>query len=145
MKTEVRYFSKGGNTCKLAQAAAEAVGTVAKTVSDDLTEKCDLLLLGASVYAGRPDKEVIAFIQRNAREIGALAVISSSASGKSTFSVIKAAAQDAGVKVLESDFSCFGKFMFLHKKHPDETDLSRVAAFAKARVEEVGQSGAAEQ
>ena len=141
MKIEVRFFSKGGNTSKLAHAAAQAVGTVAKTVTDDLEEKCDLLLLGASVYAGRPDREVIGFIQRNAKYIGAVAVISSSASGRSTFGPIKAAAEDVGVKVLQSDFSCFGSFMFLHRKHPNERDLSNVAAFAKARAEEVMQNG----
>ena len=142
MKIEVRYFSKGGNTSKLAHAVAEAVGAVAKTVADDLTEKCDLLFLGASVYAGRPDKEVISFIQRNARDIGCIAVFGSSASGRSTFGPIKAAATDLGVSVLESDFSCYGSFMFLHKKHPDEKDLSRAAAFALARKEELEQSGA---
>ena len=141
MKIEVRYFSKGGNTAKLAQAAAEAVGAQAKTTAEDLNEKCDLLFLGASVYAGRPDKEVISFIQRNAKEIGALCVFGSSASGRSTFGAIQAAAEDAGVKVLLSDFSCYGKFMFLHKNHPDEQDLSRLAAFVKARVEEVQQNG----
>ncbi len=137
MKIEVRYYSRGGNTSKLAQAVAEAVGAVPMTTADDLTEKCDLLFLGASVYAGRPDKEVIAFIQRNAKQIGALCVFGSSATGRSTFTAIQAAAQDAGVRVLLSDFSCYGKFMFLHKNHPDEKDLQHVAAFAKARVEEV--------
>ena len=137
MKIEVRYFSKGGNTSRLAQAVAEAVGTVAKTTADDLDGKCDLLLLGASVYAGRADREVISFIQRNAKQIGCIAVFGSSASGRSTFSSVQAAAEDAGVKMLLSDFSCYGKFMFLHKNHPDEKDLSRAAAFAKARAEEV--------
>lgn len=141
MRIEVRYFSKGGNTSKLAQAIAEAVGAVAMTTADGLSEKCDLLFLGASVYAGRPDKEVLSFIQRNAKEIGCIAVFGSSASGRSTFSSIQAAAEDAGVKVLLSDFSCYGRFMFLHKNHPDERDLSRAAAFAMARVEEIKANG----
>ena len=141
MKIEVRYFSKGGNTGKLAHAIAEAVGTVAMTTADDLSEKCDLLFLGASVYAGRPDKEVISFIQRNAKEIGCIAVFGSSASGQSTFQSIQAAAEDVGIRVLLSDFSCFGKFLFLHKNHPNEKDLSRAAAFAKARVEEAAANG----
>lgn len=137
MKIEVRYYSRGGTTSKLATAAAEAVGAVPMTVEDDLKEKCDLLLIGASVYAGRPDAKVISFIQRNAVNIGAIAVFGSSASGRSTFNAIKAAAQDVGIKVLESDFTCYGPFMFLHKKHPTSEDLQRVAAFAKARVDEV--------
>ena len=141
MKIEVRYFSKGGNTAKLAKAVADAVGADARTTAEDLNEKCDLLFLGASVYGGRPDKEVLSFIQRNAKEIGAVCVFGSSASGRSTFGAIQAAAEDAGIRVLLSDFSCYGKFMFLHKNHPDEKDLSRAAAFAKARVEEVAQNG----
>ena len=137
MTTEVRYYSRGGNTSKLAQAAAEAVGTVAKTVDDDLEQKADLMLIGASIYAGKPDASVITFIKRNAKNIGAIAVFSTSASGRSSFNAIKAAAQDEGIKVLESDFSCYGSYMFLHKKRPNEDDLKRVAAFAKARREEV--------
>ncbi len=140
MKIEVRYFSKGGNTSKLAHAVAGAVGAVAKTVADDLDEKADLLFVGASVYGGRPDPQVLEFIRRNAKNIANICVFGSSASGRSTLNPIKAAASDVGVNTLESDFSCRGSFLFLFKKHPDETDLERAAAFAKARVEEVEQN-----
>lgn len=43
MKIEVRYFSRGGNTKKLAEAIAKAVGAEAKTVSEPLTEDVDIL------------------------------------------------------------------------------------------------------
>ena len=137
MKTEVRYYSRGGNTEELAKAVAEAVGAEALTVDNDLNEKADLVFVGASIYAGKPDQSVITFIKRNAKEIGTIAVFGSSASGRSSYDAIKAAAEEEGINVIPSDFSCFGAFMFLHRKHPNEKDLSLAAAFAKAVQEEL--------
>ena len=46
MKIAVRYFSRGGNTKKLADAIAKAVGVDAETTSVPLTEDVDILFLG---------------------------------------------------------------------------------------------------
>jgi flavodoxin len=51
MKIAVRYFSRGGNTKKLADAIANAVGVTAETTDVPLTEDVDILFLGSSVYA----------------------------------------------------------------------------------------------
>ncbi len=58
MKVTVRYYSRGGNTKKLADAIAEAVGVETKTTSEPLTEDVDLLFLGSSVYAYGVDDRV---------------------------------------------------------------------------------------
>ena len=50
MKVAVRYYSKGGNTKKLAEAIAEAVGEKAQTTDVKLTEDVDILFLCNSVY-----------------------------------------------------------------------------------------------
>ncbi len=52
MKTAVRYFSRTGNTKKLAEAVAKEVGVKALQVSEPLTEDIDTLFLASSVYAG---------------------------------------------------------------------------------------------
>ena len=53
MTIAVRYYTKSGNTKKLAEEAAKAAGVSAKDVSVPLSEKADLLFLGSSVYAGK--------------------------------------------------------------------------------------------
>ena len=50
MKAAVRYYTKSGNTKKLADAIAKAVGVEADTVDHQLEEDIDILFLGSSVY-----------------------------------------------------------------------------------------------
>lgn len=46
MSIAIRFYTRGGNTEKLAKAVEEVVGVQAKKVSEPLTEKVDTLLLG---------------------------------------------------------------------------------------------------
>ena len=130
MKTAVRYYSKSGNTKLLAEAVGSAVGVSAEPVSEPLAERTEILFLGSSVYAGTPDPEVIGFIRSNASRIGRVVLFGSSASGKSTYSKIKTAAETEGVPVNPEYFFCPGKFLFMHKGRPNESDLTSVAEFA---------------
>ena len=51
MNIAVRYYTKTGNTKRLAEAVAKAVGTEAQPVSVPVTESVDILFLGNSYYA----------------------------------------------------------------------------------------------
>ena len=134
MKIEVRYHSRGGNTKRLAEAVAKALNVEALTVDQPMSGRADLVFLCASVYAGAPDRPVLTFVKQNARDIGKLVVLSTSASGKSTFSRLKAAAEDMGIAVSDAYFHCPGAFMFLHKNRPNDEDCKNAAAFAKAQL-----------
>ena len=61
MKIAVRYYTKTGNTKKLAMAIAEAVGVEAKPISVPVDEPVDILFLGNSYYAFSIDPEVNLF------------------------------------------------------------------------------------
>jgi len=63
MKVAVRYYTKTGNTRRLAQAVAEAVGTEALPLSSPVEEPVDILFLGNSYYAFSIDPEVREFIR----------------------------------------------------------------------------------
>ena len=63
MKIAVRYYTKGGNTKRLAEAVANAVGVEALPISTPVTEPVDVLFLGNSNYAFTIDPEVRAFIK----------------------------------------------------------------------------------
>ncbi len=134
MKVEVRYHSRGGNTKRLAEAVAKALKVTARTVEEPVEGKADVVFLCASVYAGSPDKAVMTYVKQNARDIGRLVVLSTSASGKSTHAKLKAAAEDMGVTVSEAYFHCPGAFLMLHKNRPNAEDCQRAADFAKAQL-----------
>ena len=46
MKIAIRYYSKTGNTEKLAEAIGEAIGVAPKTIDEPLNEDVDILFLG---------------------------------------------------------------------------------------------------
>ena len=58
MRTAVRYYTRGGNTKRLAEAVAQAVGTEALPISTPVDEPVDILFLGNSYYAFNIDPTV---------------------------------------------------------------------------------------
>lgn len=134
MSVEVRYLSRGGNTKRLAEAVAKALDVRAKSVEEPVEGRADVVFLCASVYGGSPDKAVLNYVRQNARDIGRLVVLSTSASGKSTHTRLKAAAEDMGVQVSDAYFHCPGAFLMLHRGRPNAEDCAKAAAFAKAQL-----------
>ena len=132
----VRYFSRSGNTKKLADAVAAELQVSAEDVCVDLPEKADILFLGSSLYAGSYDRAVWEFLGRNAGKIGRVVCFGSSASGKSTHKKIAALATEMPITVDSRFFNCPGKFLFMHRGRPNEKDLADAAAFARAVVSE---------
>ena len=63
MKVAVRYYTKTGNTKKLAEAIAEAVGAEAFSLNTPIEEPVDILFLGNSYYAFSIDPEVRNFVR----------------------------------------------------------------------------------
>jgi len=137
MTIAIRYFtkSKKGNTKKLADAVSAALGIEAQDVSVDLGEKADRLFLINAMYAANIDPEVKAFLSRNSEKIGEVVNMNTSASGKSTLPVVKAAAEAVGIAVSEREFHCAASWIFINKGLPTDDDFARAAAFAKELAE----------
>ena len=137
MKVAVRYYTKTGNTKKLADAVAEAAGTEALPLSEPIGEKVDILFLGNSYYAFSIDPEVRNFVRSLDRsKVGRIVNFGSAAMLNSTYRKIKAEAEKVGVPMDEREFHCKGEFKGLHKGRPNEEDLKAAAAFARRIVEE---------
>ena len=135
MKIAVRYYTKTGNTKRLAEAVAKAVGTEAQPVSVPVTEPVDILFLGNSYYAFSIDPEVRSFIRSlDKSKIGRIVNFGSAAMLNSTYKKVKAEADKAGIPMDEREFHCKGEFKGVHKGKPDESDLKAVAEFAKKIV-----------
>ena len=62
MKIAVRYYTKTGNTKRLADAIAAELGVNALPISEPVSEKVDILFLGNSYYAFNIDPEVRDFV-----------------------------------------------------------------------------------
>lgn len=134
MKVAVRYFTRSGNTKKLALAIADAVGTEAQDVSVPLAEKADILFLGSSVYAAGVDGAVKRFLSENKTSIGKIYNFSTAALLSSTYKQVRKLAEENGVAMAEEEFHCRGSFAVMHRGRPNEEDLKKAADFARKIV-----------
>ena len=108
MKVAVRYYTKTGNTKRLAEAVAKAVGVEALPLSSPIEEPVDILFLGNSYYAFSIDPEVREFIRSLSKDkVGRIVNFGSAAMLNSTWKKVKA---------------------------PNSEDLAAAAAFAKSIV-----------
>lgn len=131
MKAAVRYYTKTGNTKRLAEAVAKAVGVEALPISTPVEDAVDILFLGNSYYAFSIDPEVRRFIKGlDKNKVGRIVNFGSAAMLNSTYKKVKAEADKVGVPMDEREFHCKGEFKGLHKGKPDEADLKAAAEFA---------------
>ena len=136
MKVAVRYYTKTGNTKRLAEAVAEAVGTQALPISFPISEPVDILFLGNSYYAFSIDPEVRKFVTSlDKNRVGKIVNFGSAAMLNSTWKKVTAAADKAGIPMDEREFHCKGEFKGVHKGKPDETDMKAAAEFARKIIE----------
>lgn len=132
MKVAVRYYTKTGNTKRLAEAVAEAVGAEALPLSAPIEEPVDVLFLGNSYYAFSIDPEVRDFIRSLSKDkVGCIVNFGSAAMLNSTWKKVKAEADKVGIPMDEREFHCKGEFKGIHKGRLDDDDMKAAAAFAK--------------
>ena len=135
MKVAVRYYTKTGNTKRLAEAVAGAVGAEVLPISTPVTEQVDILFLGNSYYAFTIDPEVRKFNRSlDQSKVGRIVNFGSAAMLNSTYKKVKAEADRAGIPMDEREFHCKGEFKGVHKGRPNEEDLKAVAEFAAGIV-----------
>ncbi|MBS6610750.1 MULTISPECIES: flavodoxin family protein [Peptoniphilus] len=132
MKFAVRYYTKTGNTKKLADAIAKVLGVEALPISTPIDEAVDILFLGNSYYAFSIDPEVIKFIDSlNKDMVGKIVNFGSAAMLNSTWKKVKKESDKVGISLDEREFHCKGEFKGLHKGRPNEEDLMAAKDFAK--------------
>ena len=132
MKIAVRYYTKTGNTKKLAEAVANAVGAEALPISVPVAEPVDILFLGNSYYAFSIDPEVREFVKSLDKDkVGRIVNFGSAAMLNSTYKKVKAEADKVGIPMDEREFHCKGEFKGIHKGRPNADDLKAAAEFAR--------------
>ena len=132
MNVKVAYFSKSGNTRKLADCIAKTAGVKAESIENGGSVEADVLFLGASVYWGGIDGKVKTYIEQlNPKKVKEVVVFSTSALAERAFPDIKKRLEKRGIKVAGENFYCRGEFTALHKGRPNADDLKEAATFAK--------------
>ncbi|MCR4895168.1 MAG: flavodoxin [Lachnospiraceae bacterium] len=131
MTFAVRYYTKTGNTKRLAEAIAKELGVEALPITEPVKEPVDALFLGNSYYAFTIDPEVRSFVASlDKAKVGRIVNFGSAAMLNSTYKKIKAEADKVGIPMDEKEFHCKGEFKGLHKGRPNEDDLKDAIAFA---------------
>ncbi len=135
MNTAIRYYTRSGNTEKLAEAIAEKLELSAETIKKPLEENVDILFLGCSYYAFDMDESVKKFLKDNKDKIGKIACFGTSAMMKSMKKPMQKVLGELGIALLEDEFHCHGSFGPMHKGKPDEADMKAAQEFAAKLLE----------
>lgn len=134
MNIAIRYYSRGGNTEKVAKAIGEAIGVPALTMDCPLTEDVDVLFLGSAVYAYGVDDAVKDFISGIDVKVGKVVNFSTAALIRSTYKQVGKLLAAKNIPLAKEEFYCRGAFGPMHKGKPDGEDLLKAADFAREIV-----------
>lgn len=136
MTFAVRYYTKTGNTKRLAEAIAKELGVEALPISEPVNEAVDYLFLGNSYYAFTIDPEVKAFVASlDKTKIGKIVNFGSAAMLNSTYKKVKKVADKVGIPMDGKEFHCKGEFKGIHKGRPNAEDMKAAAEFAQKIIE----------
>jgi flavodoxin len=129
---EVVYYSRSGNTQKVAEAIADELWTTAKNIQNVETLPEDaFIFLGSGCYGAVIVKEIDNFIERNRLQGRKIALFTTSAFGLGKeLSIMEKHILDKGV-IIAGRFNCFGQFLAMKKGHPDADELEEVRGFAR--------------
>lgn len=100
MKYAVRYFSKLGNTKKIAEAIAEGSGVRAVSITDEpkLVEQVDILFLGGAPYANIMAPELRAYAEGlTAEQVGKVVLFTTSNWSRRTVLALKKILNSKGI------------------------------------------------
>ena len=135
---QVIYFSRGGNTKKVAEAIAKELNVNAEDVKrTELRQDTDTVFLGSGCYGGKPGKEMLEFIKSNDFQGRDVALFGTSGGGKGDeLTDMRDALKTKGANV-KGVFYCRGQtFWIINRGRPDRDDLNRAKEFARENIDE---------
>ena len=129
---QVLYYSKGGNTKKLADVIAGELGVNASDLSfSSLDRDAKVIFLGSGVYAGKPGEEMARFIET--RDFGGRKVVLFSTSwrtGEHAFDGLADTLKRRGA-IVQRGYHCKGKAGIFNLGHPSRDDLEGARKYVR--------------
>lgn len=134
MKTAVTYYSRTGNTKKVANVIAEAAGCSAVPIADISDDTVDMLFIGGARYGGALDPSLVSFLNGlDSKKIKRAALFSTYAFESKALALMKDLLSKQGIPVAAT-FSCKGKFLLFNMKRPGAADLEDAKKFASSVI-----------
>ena len=128
--------SRGGNTRKVAEAIAEALGVSVGDLAVPLPAEAKTLFLGSGTYGGKPGETMKGFISYNEFSGRRVALFGTSGGPEGAKKMMEVMADDLtrkGATILGT-YHCRGKFLFTNRGHPNDEDLANARTFAREMV-----------
>lgn len=133
---QLLFYSRGGNTRKLADAIAIELGVKAADIKTAFIDPAaDIIFLGSGCYGSKPGEEMMKFIEKNDFSVRKVAVFGTSGGNAGIeVDLMAAALKHNGATVLGS-YHCKGKaFLLFSTGHPNREDLEGARKFAGETV-----------
>lgn len=129
------YYSRRGNTRKVAEAVAQELGVKpidARAGSVGAVD-ADMLVVGSGTYGGKPGKELVSFLEGLPSVSGKKAVcFCTSAGGADKAAATMRQMLEAKGYATAECFSCLGQWgWFSRRGHPTDDELSQAKEWAK--------------
>ncbi|MFV0361584.1 MAG: flavodoxin domain-containing protein [Suipraeoptans sp.] len=138
MKIAVRYYTKSGNTKKVAETIASKLRVEAYDLSEEVSEDTDILFLGSSLYAFDIEASVKDYISKlDKGKIQTVALFGTSAITKSGNRKMEKLVLSKGIPVVPQYYHCKGEFKGINKGRPNENDLEDARKFADSVIEKL--------
>ena len=129
---EVVYFSRTGNTKKVAEAMAAELKVTAKDVKTAGVLPADaFILMGTGCYGATLPKEITAFMKKNSFRGRIMGLFTTSAFGSAAErGLIEKQITERGA-IITHNFKCYGRFLTAKKAHPTAEELEKAKQFAR--------------
>ena len=136
---QVIYFSRGGNTRKVAEAIAKEIGTQAIDVKKTKPAiENGIIFLGSGCYGGAPSPVMVEFIESSKFQGKQVALFGTSGGGLGReLDKMEETLMKKG-SIVVGRYFCKGKtFGLMNRKHPDNNDFTGARKFAREIVNQL--------
>jgi len=134
MEYQVIYFSRGGNTKKIADAIASEIGVQAEDVKGATLKKDTFLFLGSGSYGSKPGKPMTQFIDKHLFTSRNVALFGTSGGGEGKEVQEMETQLTSKEATVKGRFFCKGKFMLFSRGRPNQDDIHEAKQFAKRMI-----------
>lgn len=132
MKYAIRYYSRFGNSEKMANVIGEVLGVQPASVETPLTEEVDILFVGAGLFLARVNGRLKEFARTlDPKKVKKVVCFGSCALSDSPVPQIRKVFEELGFQVAEESFTCRGEMGPWHAGHPNAQDLEDLKDFTQ--------------